>query len=759
MNVILSFWSPTNAGGFPGSVVPCTDGGYDGTPGTAGYSGCYPVSDYTPWWAMWQQVINTYASYGNVYLQPYNEVAGYSNAATGYVGPTPTQLTDVDASWLAHYPDFPRGRVIFGGAGDDYYLALGNDPRLDGTLLSYHPYCSFGLSFPTEAAWTSWLKGQVDGMESRTIITEFGLGEGRTNFDGPRDGNSCVSYVYAVTDYARSAHLGLVYWDYGSTDSWSVATRTGSGTAADPYVTHIRDQSFVDRLEWGYGLSLPLAPTIGSPANATFYTGASSNKFTVQTTGDPLASLTATGPGAGGALPAGVTFVDNGDGTATLSGNAAALIPGVYTLGFAASNSQGPASQTFTLTVTAGSPPPATTGVIAGTITNSSGQPLADVCAHVFVASTLPGYTGNNYAPAIYQTCSASDGSYSIPLVTPGTARYNVQFIDGASKYQPQWYGDTSGPGTAARMGYNHPGTAISVAANSTTTVNAVMVPLPSGITATPTVLRQPGATSSSYAVSGTITVTNYNNVALTGVVVTDAINDPSATCVVTAGTGVTIPASPLYPAPPVTASFPYTCTYAAPPTMDDETDSATATWAPNNNVPNTSYQYAQPFSFLSLPVGVGGTVASQLAVSLPTGGVQPVLGTFVAGLGQSYSVTMPATITSTAQGATLTAADTCSPGPTCFPGHLVNTGAVGGPYDLAQGLQVDATSTSSSASGGGAFVDLSTTNPATILTYTSPVSNDNVTVGFLQPVAATDPLRTGNYSKTITLTLSTTTP
>lgn len=213
----------------------------------------------------------------------FNEAAGYSDTATGFAGPSATQLADVDAAWLAHYPAFPRGRVILGGTGDDYYLTLGHDHRPDGTLLSYHPYCSFGLNFPTEAAWTQWIKGQIAGRESRTVITEFGLPQAGTNFDGPRDGTSCVSYVYAVTDYARAHHLGLIYWDYGSTDAWSVATRTGSGTAADPFVTHIANQSFVDRLEWGFGLSRPVSPTVSSGAAATFYTGAAANRFTVRT--------------------------------------------------------------------------------------------------------------------------------------------------------------------------------------------------------------------------------------------------------------------------------------------------------------------------------------------------------------------------------------------------------------------------------------------------------------------------------------------
>ena len=48
---------------------------------------------------------------------------------------------------------------------------------------------------------------------------------------------------------------------------------------------------------------------------------------------------------------------------------------------------------------------------------------------------------------------------------------------------------------------------------------------------------------------------------------------------------------------------------------------------------------------------------------------------------------------------------------------------------------------------------------PDALLTYSNPVSNDPVTIGFKQPIGANDPLRTGSYSKTLTFTLSTTTP
>ena len=49
--------------------------------------------------------------------------------------------------------------------------------------------------------------------------------------------------------------------------------------------------------------------------------------------------------------------------------------------------------------------------------------------------------------------------------------------------------------------------------------------------------------------------------------------------------------------------------------------------------------------------------------------------------------------------------------------------------------------------------------SPLNLLAYGGPISNDAVTLQFRQAIAANDALRTGNYSKTLTFTLSTTTP
>ena len=91
------------------------------------------------------------------------------------------------------------------------------------------------------------------------------------------------------------------------------------------------------------------APAITSAASATFTAGAAGS-FKVMTTGSPIAAVTSTGT-----LPAGVTLVDNGNGTATLAGTPASGASGTYPLTLTANNGIVPnALQTFTLTVDQG---------------------------------------------------------------------------------------------------------------------------------------------------------------------------------------------------------------------------------------------------------------------------------------------------------------------------------------------------------------------------------------------------------------------
>ncbi|RKQ90761.1 LVIVD repeat-containing protein [Solirubrobacter pauli] len=138
----------------------------------------------------------------------------------------------------------------------------------------------------------------------------------------------------------------------------------------------------------------------------------------------------------------------------------------------------------------------------------------------------------------------------------------------------------------------------------------------------------------------------------------------------------------------------------------------------------------------------VGGTVPATLSLSL--GAAQP-LGPFTPGVAKLYEATTKATVTSTAGDATLSVADPSS----TATGHLVN-----GTFSLPQPLQVRARN---AANTGTAYNNLG--SGLNLLTYSGPVSNDQVDVQFGQQINANDALRTGSYSKTLTFTLSTTNP
>jgi hypothetical protein len=141
----------------------------------------------------------------------------------------------------------------------------------------------------------------------------------------------------------------------------------------------------------------------------------------------------------------------------------------------------------------------------------------------------------------------------------------------------------------------------------------------------------------------------------------------------------------------------------------------------------------------------VGGTVSATLSLTL---GTPATFGAFTPGLTKDYNAQTTANVISTAGDGALSIAD---PSATAT-GHLVN-----GTFSLPSVLQAKATS---AAGLGNAFANVGgSAAPTTLLTYSGPTSNDSVTISFLQHIGSTDALRTGSYSKTLTFTLSTTTP
>src|SRR4051794_13335062 len=144
---------------------------------------------------------------------------------------------------------------------------------------------------------------------------------------------------------------------------------------------------------------------------------------------------------------------------------------------------------------------------------------------------------------------------------------------------------------------------------------------------------------------------------------------------------------------------------------------------------------------------GVSGTVPATLSLTL-NGPAQ--FGTFTPGVTRTYLASTTANVVSTAGDATLSVADPDTNAASVGP--LVN-----GSFVLAQPLQARARN---AANTGTAFNNVgSSASPLNLLTWSAPISNDALTLEFSQLVNQNDPLRTGTYAKSLTFTLSTTTP
>jgi hypothetical protein len=142
---------------------------------------------------------------------------------------------------------------------------------------------------------------------------------------------------------------------------------------------------------------------------------------------------------------------------------------------------------------------------------------------------------------------------------------------------------------------------------------------------------------------------------------------------------------------------------------------------------------------------GATGTVPATLSLSI---GQAATFGAFVPGVANTYTASSTANVISTAGDATLSVSDPS----TSATGRLVN-----GSFSLATPLRAKATS--AVGAGGDAAAVGGSSAPTSLLTYSGPVSNDAVTLGFEQAIGANEALRTGTYSKALTFTLSTTTP
>jgi hypothetical protein len=209
----------------------------------------------------------------------------------------------------------------------------------------------FNTSFPASiATYTT----TVNDNAWHDIVATYDSGTTTVSLyvDGTLRGTATAAAAQSVTGYWRMGSYKLSGWSNGSgTDGFftgtidevrvSTAARTAAWISTE-YNNENAPSTFLSLT--GQQPFVPVAPTITS-ANSTTFINGSPSTFAVTATGSPTPTLTKTGT-----LPTGVTFVDNGNATATIAGTPSTS--GSYSLTITAHNTATPdAVQTFLLTV------------------------------------------------------------------------------------------------------------------------------------------------------------------------------------------------------------------------------------------------------------------------------------------------------------------------------------------------------------------------------------------------------------------------
>jgi hypothetical protein len=253
--------------------------------------------------------------------------------------------------------------------------------------------------------------------------TSFGVGQA-----GKFTVRACGTPAPTITE--SGALPSGVTFNGGSGGIATLAGTPAAGSAGSYPITFTATNGIAPDAVQHFTLAVGTAPTITSAASKTATAGTAFS-FQVTTTGIPTPTITEAGT-----LPAGVTFVDNGNGTASLSGTPGVSTGGTYPLTIAASNGVVPgASQAFTLTI---NQPPLFTSAAAATFSEGVAGSFtittsANPTAGIFRAGALPSGVslvdnGDGTATLAGTPAVGSGGSYALTLTANnGTAPAGTQ--------------------------------------------------------------------------------------------------------------------------------------------------------------------------------------------------------------------------------------------------------------------------------------------------------------------------------------------
>jgi hypothetical protein len=348
-----------------------------------------------------------------------------------------------------------------------------------------------------------------------------------------------------------------------------------------------------------FTLTVNQAPAITSAATTACTVGLPCT-FTVTTSGFPAPTIAAGGV----ALPGGMTFVDNGNGTGTLAGTPATGTVGAspYAITFTATNVvSSTAPQAFSLIINKANTTTTITNAAALAATPSVvGEPYA---VNVAVAPVAPGVgtpTG---------TVLVSDGSATCTITLPATSCNLASQTVGAPKAITAVYsGDASFNTSSAAAGTTH---TVNRASTTTTISNAAAL-------GTATVVGQ------AYPVTWTVTVNapGVLGAPLTGNV---TVSDGSATCVAAVAAGTCNLTSTTAGAKSITAAYAgdgnYNGSTSAPATPHTVNPAATTTAITNAAALTTATVVGQAYPVtwtvsVNAPGALGAALTGNVTVS-----------------------------------------------------------------------------------------------------------------------------------------------
>ncbi len=351
------------------------------------------------------------------------------NGQTGHCGDTSAttclSTPATEASLLATESGIMLSHVL----ANNPRVGYAHQSNLIGSANPSQGYTILALISSMLSQYTTWtttpLEQVTDATEAHTLALQKAWADAQTAGSvTATEQNGTVT----ITNTGSSAVSAPVTAPEGTLNGSTPFGTTYGGTQSD-WTSIPAGGSLV--------LTQHVAPTIIS-ANAATSTAGSAFTTTVYTTGAPTSAITEAG-----ALPAGVTFTDNGNGTATLAGTPAAGTGGSYPLTLTATNPVGTTTQAFTLTnqqapaVTSAPTTTFYTGV-AGTYTvTTSGYPVATIAEAGALPSGLTFTDHGDGTATIAGTTTAATGTFPVSVSatnsTGGTATLNLTISVAAS--------------------------------------------------------------------------------------------------------------------------------------------------------------------------------------------------------------------------------------------------------------------------------------------------------------------------------------